>query len=124
VSRPQARYRLTEVEKSTVKAEMREAMIAAAKARQLLTYTDLALALPSVYLNPGSFVFAHLMREVCRAEWEQSGTMLCALVVSRLTGIPGAGYFRGMAALGEDVSDAEAAWRAEVERAFDYWSEA
>jgi hypothetical protein len=121
MARPDGRYRLTEVEKTTVIAEMRAALIEAARVRQLLTYTDLALKLESVYVHPHSFVFAHLLRTVCAAEWARTGVMLCALVVSKQTGIPGGGYFRSMALAESD--DPLEAWRADVQRVFDYWSE-
>ncbi|MDZ4764219.1 MAG: hypothetical protein SGI73_06665 [Chloroflexota bacterium] len=125
MSRPDGRYKLTDAEKTTVKAELRAALIAAAQARELLTYTELVLRIPSVVLHPHSFILAHLMREVCGDEYDKTGVMLCALVVSKLTGVPGAGYFRGFgaasAASNED-NDWKIAWREDVERAFSYWS--
>jgi hypothetical protein len=118
------RYKLTEVEKETVKEEMRAVLIHLARTRQTATYTDVTLMLQSVYLNPGSYIFTHLLSEVCGEEWAKTGVMICALVVSKLTGIPGAGYFRGMAQLGFDCSDIQRCWQEEVERVFTYWSDA
>lgn len=49
--------------------------------------------------------------------------MLCALVVRKDSGVPGGGYYTGMAASGHDQSDIEASWRAERDQVFEYWSQ-
>jgi hypothetical protein len=125
MTRPDGKYKLTDVEKRTVRAELRAAMIGAARARELLTYTELVLRVPSVVLHPHSFILVHLMSDVCADEYAKTEIMLCALIVSKTTGKPGAGYFRGFGARSavESGDDWETAWRAEVERAFAYYGE-
>lgn len=118
--RPAARFTLTEVEWGTMVEAMRVELIALAKAGRVVTYGELALLLP-IYVHPGSYAFTRLLGEVCIAEERAGHGLLCALVVSRATGIPGAGFFRGMAERGYDMTDLEACWRAEVERVFDHW---
>ncbi len=115
-----ARFTLTEVEWETVVEAMRVELIALARAGRIVTYGELALLLP-IYVHPGSYAFTRLLGAVCSDEERAGHGLLCALVVSKATGIPGAGFFRGMAARGYDMTDLEACWRAEVERVFDYW---
>lgn len=123
--RPDGRYRLTDAEKSTVLDELRTVLIAAARARELLTYTELALRLSSVAVHPHSFVFAHLLRECCRRAELAGEGLLCALVVSRLTGMPGAGYFRRPGLPPDlDTGDLEAVWRSELEAVYQRWADA
>lgn len=115
-------YRLTPEERAAAKEEMRSCLIDLARRREIVTYTDLCAMIQSVHLHPHSFIFMHILTDVCREEAERGHGMLCALVVSKTTGIPGAGYFRGMAAMGRDVSEFEASWREELEQVFDFWS--
>jgi hypothetical protein len=115
-------YRLTPEERATAKEELREILIYLARTRQTATYSDVCMMMQTVHLHPYSFIFTRLLTEVCGEEEAKGHGMLCALVVAKLTGMPGAGYFRGMAALGRDQSDMEASWRAEVEQVFEYWS--
>ncbi|MBK8020691.1 MAG: hypothetical protein IPK19_04480 [Chloroflexi bacterium] len=121
---PPARFKLTESEWTAVRAEMYAELIALAKARQIITYSDLALRLPSVYVHPGSYAFTRLLGEICDLEEEAGRGMICALVVSKATGMPGAGYFRGAAHRGRDVSDLDRCWQEECERVFDAWANA
>lgn len=116
-----ARYTLTEVEWELVRDAMRVELIELAKRRQIVTYSELALLLP-VYVHPGSYAFTRLLGQVCDAEEQAGHGMLCALVVSKATGIPGAGFFRGAAERGLDASDPERCWREELDRVFDYWA--
>ncbi|MCK6579024.1 MAG: hypothetical protein L6Q98_13055 [Anaerolineae bacterium] len=120
---PPARFKLTESEWRSVREEMYAELIVVAKARQIITYSDLALRLPTAYVHPGSYAFTRLLGEVCDAEEAAGRGMICALVVSKATGIPGAGYFRGAAARGRDVSDLDRCWREECERVFDAWAD-
>ena len=117
-----AQFNVTAFEREAVKAEMRDSMIAAARERRTMTYTELAESLHTVYLHPHSYLFAHLMREVCREEEAKGHGMLCALVVSKQTGMPGGGYFRLAALRGLDPSDLDAMWRQDLESLFSIWS--
>jgi hypothetical protein len=120
MSRPPARFTLTEVEWQTVVQAMRVELIDLAKRERVVTYGELALMLP-VYVHPGSYAFTRLLSEVCLAAERDGEGMLCALVVSKSTGIPGAGFFRGMAERRRDTSDLERCWRDELERLFAHW---
>lgn len=116
-------YRLTNEERAAAKAEMRALLIECARNRAIITYGDLSAMMHTVRIHPGSFIFTHLLTAVCQEEAANGNGMLCALVVSKATGMPGGGYFRGMATLGRDTSDLEASWRAEVEAVFTHWQD-
>ncbi len=116
-----ARFTLTEIEWEVMREAMRVELIELAKQKRIVTYSELALLLP-VYVHPGSYAFTRLLGQVCSDEFEAKHALLCALVVSKSTGMPGGGFFRGMAERGIDTADLEACWRAEVEQVFAYWS--
>lgn len=118
----EAKYRLTTAEKATAKEEMRAALINVARKREIVTYSELCLRIPSVGLYPHSFIFTQLLREVCHEEYAKGHHQLCALVVSKSTGMPGGGYFSDTAPLKRDFGDLVEEWRADVEDVFEYWS--
>jgi hypothetical protein len=116
-------HRLTTEKRTAAKEEMRTLLIEHARARQTVTYSALARMIESAHIHHRSPLFVQLLSEVCAEEERWGHGVLCALVVSKTTGIPGGGYFSGMAELGRDVSELVASWRAELERVFDYWSQ-
>jgi hypothetical protein len=120
VNRPDARYRLTETEKDQVRGEIHAQLIALARTRQVVTYSQFCDRL-SFALHPHSFVFAHLLRQVCRDAEADGEGVLCALVVSKTTGMPGAGYFN-RAFTPEQTADLRAAWEAERDAVFARWA--
>ncbi len=119
--KPTPRFTLTEAEWDVMRSAMRVELIEVAKQGRIVTYGDLALLLP-IYIHPGSYAFTRLLSQVCAVAENEGEGSLCALVVSKSTGIPGAGFFRGMAEQGVDVSDFQNYWQAEVERVFARWS--
>lgn len=120
---PTARFRLTDAEKHTAKDEVRALLYELARAREVVTYTEFCLRLSTVRLHPHSFIFAHLLREVCNEEEAKGSGVLCALVVSKTTGMPGAGYFRRREFERMQPDDLEGHWRAELEDVFARWAE-
>lgn len=95
-------------------------LIALAKARQTITYSELARQLGIHHRHPA---FMQILGEICREEEAEGRGMLCALVVAKATGIPGGGFFAGAAAWGRDVSEMEQSWREECERVFEAWAD-
>jgi hypothetical protein len=118
-----AKVRLSEMERRTVKDFMRAELMAQARLRQLITYGELARRLP-VRIHPHSFVFTRLLQEVCGEALRAGHGQLCALVVSKATGMPSGGYFTGLAGLGRDHADLEALWQADLEALYALWNEA
>ena len=115
-----ARYTLYEGEWDVMVAAMHVELVELAKQKRIVTYSDLSLLMP-VHIHPGSYTFTRLLTQVCDEEERMGHGLLCALVVSKATGMPGAGFFRGAAQRGYDPSEPQAYWHAEVERVFAYW---
>jgi hypothetical protein len=118
----QARVKITEAECGVIKDEMRAILIGQARARQTITYGELARRLTSVTLHPHSFVFTRLLQTVCAEEERAGHGQLCALVVSKATGKPSGGYFGMAAKSGLLVDDLDARWQADLQAVFDYWA--
>jgi hypothetical protein len=102
------------------KAEVRAILIDTARQRQFITYGSITARLESLHAHPGSYVFTALLREVCADVAREGGGMICALVVAKATGRPGAGYWQGMLC---PHGDLEACWREECETVWNIWSE-
>lgn len=117
------KYGFLDAEWANLKEVVRQILRTAAQDREVMTYSELCDRLP-VSLFPGSWRLSGLLREVCTEEWDAGNGRLCALVVSKATGIPGAGFFKGSHHLdGSDISDPEAFWAEEVERVFELWAQ-
>ncbi len=116
-----ARQQAAAADYRAVKAEMRALLIETARARQTITYSELCLRLTTVTLHYHSHIFHRLLREVCREAWDDGDGQLCALVVTKQTGIPGGGYFDHMDE--RTMDDLEAEWRQDLEGVFKHWSE-
>jgi hypothetical protein len=114
------KVRLTDAEMHTTRAEMRAVMIACAQESRTITYSELASRL-SLHLHPHSFVFSRLLRDVCGAAEKAGEGLLCALVVSKQTGMPGGGYFASVAARGLASRDLVSHWRADLESVYERW---
>jgi len=120
---PEAKFKLTQSEKTTVRDELRAILIDLARSKTTATYTEVCQRLQTVMLHPHSYIFAHLLREVCLKEEAQGHGILCALVVSKMTGMPGAGYFASRARRGTPHDDLTVGWQNDVEEVFAYWSD-
>jgi hypothetical protein len=106
-------------------AEARDIMIQQARLRQTITYAELCAMLQTARIHYHSTVMVRLLDEVGQTEYEAGRPVLPAVVVTRQTGIPGAGYFRIAGAVPNELtpSDAKTTWAADLQAVFDYWSE-
>ncbi|MBE2272449.1 MAG: hypothetical protein IAE80_29705 [Anaerolinea sp.] len=120
MNQPPDRKSLASADYSAVKAEIHAILIDVARARQTITYSELCLHVTTASLHYHSHIFHRLLREVCADAWEQGDGKLCALVVTKQTGMPGGGYFDGTSPA--ESPDLEAAWRADLESVFELWS--
>jgi hypothetical protein len=111
-------YGLTPELWAAARAEIRHLMQQAAREGRLITYGEITGQMMTVRAHPGSYVFTAMLREACREEEEATGVQLCALVVARATGRPGAGYFRSLPC---DAEHLDECWQAEREAAFRYY---
>lgn len=106
-----------------VKAEMRQIIIDTAKAKQLITYSELTGMLQTAYVHYHSHVLTRMLVDIGHDEYVAGRPLLPALVVAKQTGRPGPGYFK--LAPGEaEVGDPIAEWEKEVQRVYQYWSQA
>lgn len=115
------KYGLNPDEWDAAKVEIREMMIAVAKLRTTITYGEMTAQMLTISPHPGSYVFHALLRDVCVAEREAGRGMLCAVVVSKATGLPGQGFFKAMVKNGRDCSDIQRCWEIEIERLYEIW---
>ncbi len=118
------KYGLTLEQWQSAKAEMREVLIGVAKLQATIPYGDLAAQLRTISPHPGSYVFQALLRDLCREELAAGRGMLCALVVSKATGIPGQGFFKALISMGRDCRDINLCWQEECQRVYAVWSDA
>lgn len=113
---------LADAKWSDVIAEMRQIIIDTAKARQLITYSELTGMLQTASIHYHSHLLTRLLIEIGSAEAAAGRPILPALVIAKQTGRPGLGYFR--LAPGETrTEDPFLEWEAEVQRVYAYWSE-
>lgn len=101
-----------------VVAEIRAILQQAAREHTYMTYGEVTQHMQVVRAHPGAYVFTAMLREACRLETLETGVQLCALVVAKATGRPGAGYFRGLGCNDETADDC---WHEEAEAAFTYY---
>ena len=118
-----SKYGFSDAKWADLKEEVRQILVNAAKDREVMTYSELCDKL-SAHVFPGSWRLTALLSEVCTEEWDAGHGRLCALVVSKATGIPGVGFFKGSFEIdSSDISDPVAFWQAEVEQVFTLWAQ-
>ncbi len=112
---------LAQMKWDAVRAEMREIMIGAALAQRTLTYAELCAAVRSAHLHYHSPLLTRLLVEIGTAESEAGRPMLPAVVVTKQTGMPGAGFF--LRENDEPIENPDVYWRDALEQVYSYWSE-
>lgn len=117
------RYGLSEANWQEIKAEMVNLLIGMARYGETISYSDLAARILTAAVHYRAPAFAHLLQDLCADEIAAGRPIIGVLVVNKLTGICGAGFFKWCAAQGFDVSNPEAFWQAEYRRVCKYWSE-
>lgn len=117
------RAKLADAKWSDLKAEMRQVMVELAQQERTITYAELCAMLKTAYLHYHSPVLVRLLDEIGLAESQAGRPVLPAVVVTKQTGIPGAGYFRiNPQESPAAMADARALWEADLQRVFEYWS--
>jgi hypothetical protein len=105
------------------KDEMRAICIMVCRLRGTITYGEVAARMQAISANPGSYVFQAILRDMCREEENAGRGMLCAVVVQKATGHPGAGFFKAVVQRRANCTDdGMDCWRAECEQLYDYWT--
>ena len=105
------------------KTELREALIAHARARQTVSYSELVKQIQSIELQPNSAALAALLGEVSTDEAAKKRGMLSVVAVhKRGDQQPGSGFFELAKQLGRDTSDKVKCWVEELNEVYGVWS--
>jgi hypothetical protein len=116
------RRKLADTQWDAVQAEIRQLIIETAKAKQLITYSELTGMLQTAYVHYHSHVLTRMLIDIGSEERAAGRPLLPALVIAKQSGRPGPGYFK--LAPGEDeVGDPIQEWEQEVQRVYHYWSQ-
>ncbi len=115
--------RISQVDWNAVREEIRQILIQVAKARKLITYSELTSMLQSAYVHYHSPLLAQLLVDIGSQEVRAGRGILPALVVTKDTGLPGGGFFKIADERGYDLSDPEKFWREAVEKVYEQWSD-
>ncbi|MGE0266607.1 MAG: hypothetical protein AB7V06_28290 [Candidatus Obscuribacterales bacterium] len=113
-----------EADWSAAKFEAKNAMIAKAKLRRVIPYSDLVNKITSISLQPRDPRLFHLLGEISTEEATAGRGMLTAIVVHKSGDMqPGPGFFDLAKRLGRDVSNIEKCWINEINEVYKQWSE-
>jgi hypothetical protein len=97
-------------------------MIARAKAKNTIAYSDLANEIRAIRLEPHERPLGYLLGEISEEEDAAGRGMLSVLVVHKTGDMkPGPGFFELAAQLGRDTSDTDLCWINELNLVYDVW---
>lgn len=117
------KYGLSSTQWQAALDELHDILIGLAKQRQTITYGELSTRMTVISPHPAAYVFHALLRAVCDVEASAGRGLICALVVSKATGIPGQGFFKLMISKERDCSNQRQCWQVELERIYKNWDE-
>ena len=107
------------------KEEGRQAMIAEARHKGLISYSDLVAEISALDLDPRSTDLAHMLGEISTEEHQAGRGMLTVVVVHKSgDGMPGSGFFELARSLGYDTRDRVAFWATELDKVHRTWADA
>lgn len=107
---------------NAAKAEARDLMIARARLRGMIPYSELVSAMTTVRLDAFDARLFHLLGEISIDEDAVGRGMLSVIVVHKLGDMqPGKGFFELAQHLGRDASDLLACWVTELHRVHAQW---
>lgn len=108
---------------NAAKNEAREAMIARAKVRGMIAYSDLTKEIRAIRFAPDDFALAQLLGEISTDEDAAGRGMLTVLVVHKLGDMePGNGFYELARALGRSTADPVKFWIEELHRVHAQWA--
>jgi hypothetical protein len=105
------------------KAEIRQVLVAAARRRSVVPYSEVTAQLKSYALDPEDFRFHRLLGEISTEEDERGRGLLTVIVVHKGGDMrPGPGFFELAADRNRETDDLDKTWLAELDRVWGYWS--
>lgn len=118
-------YGISQPDWDAAKLEARDVMIAVARRKSLIFYSDLVGKITTVAFDYHDVRLNGLLEDVSIDEDEQGRGMLSAVVVYKTgeaKGQPGPGFFELAAKLGRRTGDKERCWSEEVARVYEHWA--
>jgi molybdopterin synthase catalytic subunit len=104
------------------KQEAKAALVARAKVRGMMPYSDLVRSIHSITFEPHDVRLFHMLGELSTEETQAGRGMITALVVHKTGDMqPGPGFFELAGKLGHDPSDMLAFWISQVKKVHAYW---
>jgi hypothetical protein len=105
------------------KQQVKTVLIGQAKARDVISYFEVAVRVTAVKFDPDSLALRTMLREIGVEENAAGRGMLSALVVARPgQRQPDFEFLYLATKLGKDISDIWESWYKELKRLFRYWS--
>jgi len=117
-------YGFSQADWDMAKQEARNLLIARAKLRGMIPYSDLAKGITTVSLDPHDQRLFHLLGEISSEEDASGRGMLSVIVVHKFGDMqPGPGFFELAKKLGRDTSDILKCWVDELKKVHAVWSQ-
>lgn len=105
------------------KEEARQAMIAVARSKSVITYSSLVQKITNCTLEPNGDLLAHMLGEISSEEDKEGRGLLSAVVVHKTGDLkPGSGFFTLARSRGRHIADKDQYWSEELRRVHDTWS--
>ena len=113
----------TSAEWAIGKAEVIGILQARARARGMITYSDLSRQLRTVVIPYDDPAMAAMLDKISTEEFKAGRGMLSVIVVHKYGDMePGVGFFKLAESLGRRVADKTTFWVAELHAVHGYWS--
>lgn len=107
---------------TNAKREALSALIARAKVRGMIPYSELVNEIRAIRFEAHDVRLFHLLGQLSRDEADAGRGMITALVVHKYGDMqPGPGFFELAEELGRDTSDILACWIGEVKKVHAHW---
>jgi molybdopterin synthase catalytic subunit len=117
------RHGFSDEDWAAAKEEARQAMIAQARVRGMITYSDLVKSIHRISLDPHGAKLAHMLGEISSEEDTAGRGMLTVVVVHKVGDMePGTGFYELARSLGRNTRDPVKCWIEELHRVHAVWS--
>lgn len=115
-------YKRTAKEWNATKNEMKAILIARAKQRKTISYSELAALITTSPVDPEEAALAKILGEISAEEDALGRGMLSVVVVKKGESISGRGFFTFAKELGRDTTDNVKTWVDEFNKVCDSWA--
>lgn len=116
-------YGFSPTEWAAAKREAQDLLIARARVRGMMPYSELAKKIKAVQLEAHDQRLFHLLGELSEEEDASGRGMLSAIVVHKTGDMePGPGFFELAKRLGRNTSDRTKCWVEEIKKVYASWS--